>query len=90
MKAHEYYRFAADVRRWRPFVAVVIAIVLTLPSMVGLLTEGLSVLVVLERLVEALVLVSVLVATLSGLVLHYARTHLRDQAAVGSSEADQE
>jgi hypothetical protein len=78
MQQREYYRFAADVRRLRPLASVIVTVLVMTPSFVEMGTQALSALSVLERLAAALAIVSVLVWLVSGLVLHYARTQLRN------------
>ena len=78
MQQREYYRFAADVRRLRPLASVLLTVLVMTPSFVEMGTQSLSALSVLERLAESLAVVSVLVWLISGLVLHYARTQLRN------------
>ncbi len=78
MQEREYYRFAADVRRLRPLASVVITVLVMAPSFVEMGTQALSALSVLERLAASLAIVSVLVWLVSGLVLHYAKTQLRN------------
>jgi amino acid permease len=78
MKQREYYRFAADVRRLRPLASVIVTVLVMTPSFVEMGTESLSALSVLERLAASLALVSVFVWLVSGLVLRYARTQLRN------------
>jgi hypothetical protein len=78
MQPREYRRFAGDVRRLRPLASVIVTVLVMTPSFVEMGTQSLSALSVLERLAASLALVSVLVWLLSGLVLHYARTQLRN------------
>jgi hypothetical protein len=78
MQQREYRRFAADVRRLRPLASVIVTVLVMTPSFVEMGTQSLSALSVLERLAASLALVSVLVWLVSGLVLHYARTQLRN------------
>ncbi len=78
MREREYYRFAADVRRLRPLVSVIVTVLVMAPSFVEMGTQDLSALSVLERLAASLATVSVLVWLVGGLVLHYAKTQLRN------------
>jgi hypothetical protein len=78
MQQREYSRFAADVRRLRPLASVIVTVLVMTPSFVEMGTQSLSALSVLERLAASLAIVSVLVWLVSGLVLHYARTQLRN------------
>jgi uncharacterized membrane protein len=78
MLQREYSRFAADVRRLRPLASVIVTVLVMTPSFVAMGTQALSELSVLERLAVSLAIVSVLVWLVSGLVLHYAKTQLRN------------
>jgi hypothetical protein len=78
MQQREYRRFAADVRRLRPLASVIVTVLVMTPSFVEMGTQSLSALSVLERLAVSLALVTVLTWLLSGLILHYARTQLRN------------
>jgi hypothetical protein len=78
MQRRDYYRFAADVRRLRPLASVIVTVLVMTPSFVEMGTQALSTVSVLERLAAALAIVSVLVWLVSGLILHYARTQLRN------------
>jgi hypothetical protein len=57
---------------------VIVTVLVMAPSFVEMGTQDLSALSVLERLAASLAVVSVLVWLVSGLVLHYARTQLRN------------
>jgi hypothetical protein len=70
---------AADIRRLRPVVTVVIVIVLLLPSLDQMATQGLSPLTVLFRLAEAMALVGALMWLVCAIVLHYARIQADSQ-----------
>jgi hypothetical protein len=78
MQQREYFRFAADVRRLRPLASVIATVLVMTPSFVEMGTQSLSALSVLERLAASLAIVSVLIWLVSGLVLHYAKTQLRN------------
>jgi hypothetical protein len=73
VKRREYRMLAADIRRLRPAVTIVIVIIFLLPSLDQMATQGLSPLTVLFRLAEAMALVGALVWLVSAIVLHYAR-----------------
>jgi amino acid permease len=62
-----------DVRRFRPLVTVVLTVLVIFPSFIEMATQGLAATTVLQRLVEALGIASVLVWVVSGVVLHYAK-----------------
>jgi hypothetical protein len=77
MKHHVYRVFAQDVRRFRPLVALIISILVLVPSLVAMATQDLSPLVVLLRFVEIVIVVGILVWWASSIVLHYARIQAR-------------
>lgn len=83
MQQSEYRRFAADVRRLRPLASVIVTVLVMTPSFAEMGTQALSALSVLERLAASLAIVSVLVWLVSGLVLHYAKTQLRNSLEDG-------
>jgi len=64
---------AVDIRRFRPVIVIVLAVIVLLPSLDEMITQGLSPLVVLARLAESLAVVGALVWAVSAVVLHYAR-----------------
>jgi hypothetical protein len=80
MKRQDYHALVADVRRFRLVAAIVVAIVVLLPTLDEMVSQGLSPLIVLVRLVEALIVAGILVWCVSGVVLHYARVQIRSQA----------
>jgi predicted permease len=86
MKRRDYVALMADIRRYRPAAAIVLALVVLGPSFDQLVTQDLSPLAVLVRLVEALVVTGLLVWALSGVVLHYARVQVRSTAPSDSEE----
>jgi len=69
-----------DVRRLRPVIVLVLALITLLPSLFEMATQGLSPIVVLARLAEALGLIGTLVWLVSGVVLHYARIQAVSEA----------
>ena len=73
MKRHNFYAFMVDVRRLRPLIAAVLALLSLLPSLVEMATQGLSPILVLARLAQALALFGTLVWLVTGVVLYYAR-----------------
>lgn len=73
MRRRDYHAFIADVRRLRPFIVIVISIIVLLPSFSEMVTQELSPMAVLLRLVEAAVVVGLLVWSVSAVVLNYAR-----------------
>lgn len=77
MTRRDYAALISDVRRLRPLLVVVLVIVVLVPSFAAMATQGLSPLVVLFRLAEALAVVGGLVWFVSAVVLHYARVQVR-------------
>jgi len=73
MSWRDYRMLAADVQRLRPLAAIVLAIVLLLPSLAETITGNLPFVTLLFRLALALALSGVLVWIVTGVVLHYAR-----------------
>ena len=73
MRRRDYHALAVDIRRYRPIIAIVLALIVLLPSLDEMVTQGLSPLVVLARLAESLAVVGALVWAVSAVVLHYAR-----------------
>lgn len=73
MKRHNFYAFMIDVHRLRPLISLVLALLALMPSLIELVTQGLSPILVLARLAQGLALFGTLVWMVSGVVLHYAR-----------------
>jgi hypothetical protein len=73
VKRRDYHALAVDIRRLRPVVVIVLAVIVLLPSIDEMVTQGLSPLVVLARFAESLAVVGALVWAVSAVVLHYAR-----------------
>ena len=86
MRRRDYHALAVDIRRFRPVVVIVLAVIVLLPSLDEMLTGGLSPLVVLARLAESLAVVGALVWAVSAVVLHYARIQVESQGS-GDQEA---
>ena len=76
LKREDYVKFAADVRRLRLLGVVVLAIGVTVPSVIEMFRQDLSPVTVLFRLVLSLIVIGALVWILSGVVLHYARVQV--------------
>jgi hypothetical protein len=77
LRRRTFHGFIEDVRRFRPAFIVVLAIVMLLPSLFQMVTRGLSVLEVLVRFVEAVVVVGVLVWLVSAVVIRFALIQAR-------------
>lgn len=73
MRRRDYHALAVDIRRFRPIIVIVLAVIVLLPSLDEMVTQGLPPLVVLARLAESLAVVGALVWGVSAVVLHYAR-----------------
>jgi hypothetical protein len=73
VRRRDYHALAVDIRRFRPVIVIVLALIVLLPSLDEMVTQGLSPLVVLARLAESLAVVGALVWGVSAVVLHYAR-----------------
>jgi hypothetical protein len=76
VKRREYHVLVADVRRLRPLIVIVLAIVTLLPSFDQMLTQGLSALSVLARFAASLAVCGALVWVVSAIVLYYARVQV--------------
>jgi hypothetical protein len=76
----DLHRFMVDVQCLRPVVTVVLAVILMLPSFWELATGNLSAVTFLARLALALAVCAVLVWSVTGVVLRYARMHARRPA----------
>jgi hypothetical protein len=77
VKRQVYSAFIGDVRRSRPLIVVVLVIIVLLPSLAEMVTQGLPALVVLVRLTEAVAFIGAVVWAVSAVVLHYARIQAR-------------
>lgn len=80
MKRRDYYSFMADIQRFRPLAVIVLSTVVIVPSLAEMLTQGMSVLVVLLRYLIALVVMTILVWSVSSLLLRYARIQERAES----------
>ena len=81
MKRRNYSGFIADVYRYRPLAVVVLSLVVTLPALNEMFSQGLSALVVLLRLAEAFLFNSIVVWMVSAVLLRYARAQARARNA---------
>ncbi|MDA8080389.1 MAG: hypothetical protein M0Z96_02070 [Actinomycetota bacterium] len=87
MKRRDYNAFIGDIQRYRPLAVVVISIFVLLPTFDEMLTQSLSMLVVLFRLAEVMFVDSIMVWLVSSVLLHYARTQSRAER-VKDSQAE--
>jgi len=87
VKRREYHALAADVRRFRPFVVIVLTLIVLSPTLDEMVTQGLSPLTVLIRLAVSLAVVGALVWAVSGVVLHYARIQVQSPRS-GDQESE--
>jgi len=86
LRRQDYYSFIADIHRFRPLVVIVLAAVITAPSLVEMATEGLPALVVLLRLAEAMAFAGALVWAVSAVLLRYARTQAQSRQPLESED----
>jgi uncharacterized membrane protein len=75
MTRRDIRSFVVDVQRFRPMATVVLASLLTLPSLFEVAAGNLSAVTLLVRLALALVVCAVLVWAVTGVILRYARLH---------------
>lgn len=87
MKPRSYGAFIADIRGYRPAIAIALSIVAVVPSFISFIHQDLSALQVLGRFAESLVVVGALVWITTGVLLRYARMQAR---AERSSRRDDE
>lgn len=73
MKRRDYYAFIADIYRFRPLAVIISSVLVTLPSIIEMATQGLSILDVLTRLVISILFMGALVWLVTGLLVRYAR-----------------
>ena len=86
VKRREYHALAADVRRFRPVVVIVLTVIVLSPTLDEMVTQSLSPLTVLARLAVSLAVVGALVWAVSAVVLHYARIQV-ESARRGDQES---
>jgi uncharacterized membrane protein len=77
VKNSNYYFVEGEVQRRRPLASVVLAVLVTLPSLWQTVSGNLSVVTFLFRLTLALALSMALVWLATGVFLHYARVQER-------------
>jgi hypothetical protein len=75
MTRRDLRSFVLDVQRFRPVASVMLAVVVTLPSLWEVASGNLSAITLLLRLTLALAVCTALVWGATGLVLRYARMH---------------
>jgi hypothetical protein len=75
MTRRDVRSFVVDVQRFRPVATVVLAAVLTLPSLFEVAAGNLSAVTLLVRLALALAVCAVLVWSVTGVILRYAHLH---------------
>jgi hypothetical protein len=83
MTGRDVRSFADEVQRFRPLATVVVAVVLTAPSLLELTAGNLSAVSLLARLALALPVGAALVWVVSAVVLRYARVQARARAEGG-------
>jgi hypothetical protein len=84
MMRRDLHWFIGDVQRFRPLASVVLAVALMLPSLWELATGNLSAVTLLTRLALALAVCAVLVWSVTGVILRYARMHAQATAEAES------
>ena len=77
MKPRSYQAFIADIRGYRPAIAIALSIVVVIPSFIAFIHQDLSPVQVLARFAESLVVVGALVWLTTGILLRYARMQAR-------------
>lgn len=77
MKPRSYQAFIADIRGYRPAIAIALSIVAVIPSFMAFLHQDLSALQVLGRFAQFLVVVGALVWLTTGVLVRYARMQQR-------------
>jgi UDP-N-acetylglucosamine:LPS N-acetylglucosamine transferase len=77
LKQRSYHAFIADIRRYRPAVVITLSIIVVIPSFIALVHQDLTVIQVLSRFAESLVVVGVLVWCVTAVLVRYARTQAR-------------
>ena len=80
MKSSDYYYVEGEVQRRRPLASVVVAVVVTLPSLWQTVSGNLSVVTFVFRLTLALAVSMALVWLATGVFLHYARVQARSDS----------
>lgn len=85
MKRRDYYAFMADVVRFRPFAIVMLATLVVIPSIFDMLTQGMSVIVVLFRYLVALVVMGSFVWIVSTILIRYATMQARAESESNKS-----
>ena len=88
MRRRDYHALAVDIRRLRPVIVIVLAVIVLLPSLDEMLTDSVSPLVVLARLAESLAVVGSLVWAVSAVVLHYARIQVESHRSGDQENAN--
>jgi hypothetical protein len=86
VKRREYHALAADVRRFRPVVVIVLTVIVLAPTLDEMATQSVSPLAALARLALSLAVVGALVWAVSAVVLHYARIQV-ESARGGDQES---
>ncbi len=77
MKPRSYQAFIADIRGYRPAIAIALSIVAVIPSFLAFLHQNLSALQFLTRFAQFLVVIGALVWLTTGVLVRYARMQAR-------------
>jgi hypothetical protein len=88
VKSSDYYFVEGEVQRRRPLASVLLALLLTLPSLWQTVAGNLAVVTFLFRLTLALAVSLALVWLATGVFLHYARVQARSGAAQGGGDRE--
>ncbi|MCL5077383.1 MAG: hypothetical protein M1288_04635 [Actinobacteria bacterium] len=75
----EWKQFMEDLRRFRPLITVIAAVVISLPSIAGMWQGNISVLGTLVRVAEAMFVASVGVWVIAKILGRYATIQARQQ-----------
>jgi hypothetical protein len=86
VKPRSYQAFIADIRGYRPAIAVALSIVAVIPSFLAFLHQELSAIQVLGRFAESLVVVGTLVWITTGVLLRYARMQAHVERSRGRED----
>ncbi|MHB1087731.1 MAG: hypothetical protein ACYC19_03075 [Acidimicrobiales bacterium] len=77
MKPRSYQAFIADIRGYRPAIAIALSVVAVIPSFMAFVHQDLSPLEVLVRFAQFLVVIGALVWLTTGVLVRYARMQQR-------------
>jgi type II secretory pathway component PulF len=87
LKPRSYQAFIADIRGYRPAIAIALSVVAVLPSFMAFVHQDLSALQFLIRFAQFLVVIGALVWVTTGVLVRYAR--MQHRAERGRSRDDE-